>query len=510
MRQRRTISNCAWPLVALVPYVLGACSDGGVADVGGNTGGANASGGAGTDASGGAPTGTGGTVGSTGGSLNGSGGGFGSGGQASGGSASGGGANGSGGAGSGGEGGGSGTGGDGSGGGAGSGGSAPVGGDWGSVENPSAACTVGEMPGYDSLTANSKLPDPFTKMDGTRITDKSEWLCRREEILQQHYNYIWGEKPVPPEGATTGTVSTSSISVSVSDGGSTQFSVTVNMNGATAPAPAIISYGAGAPAPSGVARITFTAVEMQGGTGPKTGPFYEVYGTDHPAGYLTAQAWQISRILDVLEQDPSVIDPQRVGLTGCSRNGKGAFVGGALDNRVALTIPVESGLGGTVGLRLVETIGGGEWPYHGISYVRWMSEVALGPFATANNANGDNTDKLPVDMHEMMALIAPRGLYIVDNPSIDNLDPGAAWVTANAGKMAFEGLGVGDHIAYEGAGGAHCTWRQQYQASLDAMIDKFLLGNESATTGNFNTDLGNKPNVADHTGWDVPTLAGDL
>ena len=405
------------------------------------------------------------------------------------------------------------TGGAASGGAEGTGGASTITGTWGEVENPGAECSVGEMPGFESLAADSKLPDPFTKMDGSRITDKSEWVCRREEILQQLYTYIWGDKPVPPAGATTGTVSSNSISVAVTDGGeSTQFSVTVNMNGASAPAPAIISYGGGAPVPNGVASITFQAIESQGGTGAKNGPFYNLYGSDHPAGYLTAQAWQISRILDVLEQDPSVIDPHHVGVTGCSRNGKGAFVGGALDNRIALTIPVESGLSGTVGLRLIEVVGpsGAEWPYHGISYVRWMSEVALGPFASANNAAGDDTDRLPVDMHEMMALVAPRGLYIVDNPGQANLDPEAAWITGNAGKMAFEGLGVGDHMSYQGASGGHCQWRSQYQPSLDAMIEKFLFDNDAVETGNVDSDISGSSDVTSHVDWDVPTLSGNL
>lgn len=389
--------------------------------------------------------------------------------------------------------------------------------EWGQVENPGAGCTVGPMPSVASLTANAKLPDPFKKMDGNRIADKSEWACRREEILQQAYKFIYGDKPVPAEGAVSGTVSESRITVEVNDGGSTSFNLTVNMNGATAPAPAIIGYGglSGMPVPRGVATITFTAVESTGGSGAKNGPFYSVYGSDHPAGYLTAQAWQISRVLDVLEQNPGVIDPHRVGVTGCSRWGKGAFVAGALDNRIALTIPVESGLGGTVGLRLVEVLdsySGAEWPYHGISYVRWLSEVALGQFTTGNSAGADNTNKLPVDMHEMMGLIAPRGLYIVDNPSTmyNGLDRSSAWVTANVGKMIFEALGVGDHMAYTGAGGSHCSWRSQYTASLNAMVDRFLLGNDAAATGNFATDLPNKPNHLDHIDWTAPTLTGEL
>lgn len=388
---------------------------------------------------------------------------------------------------------------------------------WGQVENPSASCEVGPLPGFDALTPNSNLPDPFTKMDGSRITDASEWACRREEILQQGYEYILGEKPVPPDGSVSGTVSNSSITVQVNDGGSTMFTAMVNMNGATAPAPAIISYGGfgGPPVPNGVAQITFNPIETQGGSGPKNGPFYEVYGSDHPAGYLVAWAWQVSRILDVLEQDPSVIDPTRVGVTGCSRYGKGAFFAGVLDNRIALTIPVESGLGGTVGLRLVEVLdnyNGAEWPYHGISYVRWMSEVALGRFTSGNSAGADNTDRLPVDMHEMMGLIAPRGLYIVDNPSgtYAGLDRNSAWVTANVGRLIFEALGVGDHMSYEGASGDHCSWRPQYQASFDAMVDRFLLGDESADTGRFNTDLGNAPNPAANIDWEPPTLSGSL
>ncbi len=389
--------------------------------------------------------------------------------------------------------------------------------NWGKEEDPGARCTVnGTLPDYASLMADGKLPDPFKKLDGTRIKDKSEWACRREEILKQLAKYIYGEKPIPAKGSVSGTVSTTKISVKVTEGSrSTSFDVTVSMNGATAPAPAIITYGAGAPIPNGVAKITLSAIESQGGSGAKTGPFYTFYGSDHPAGYMVAQAWQVSRIIDLLEQNPGTIDPYHVGVTGCSRNGKGAFAGGVFDNRIALTIPVESGIGGTVALRLKEQLDPGandtaEWPYHAISYVRWLSEVALGPFATANNAAGDNTDRLPVDMHEAMALVAPRGLYVVDNPGNSNLDPKSAYVTGMAGKAIFKALGVGDNFAYQGASGMHCQWRSQYDASLNAMIDKFLKGKDTTQTGNVGTDLGSKPTETQYYGWDATELPGKL
>lgn len=393
--------------------------------------------------------------------------------------------------------------------------------NWGKEEDPGSHCTVtGTLPAYDALMADGKLPDPFVKLDGTRIKDKSEWACRREEIIKQLFNYIYGEKPIPAKGSVTGTVSTTKISVKVTEGSkTTSFDVTVDMNGATAPAPAIIVYdgglGAPLPIPTGVAKINFTAVEASGGSGPKTGPFFTYYGSDHPAGYMVAQAWQVSRIIDLLEQNPGTIDPYHVGVTGCSRNGKGAFAGGVFDNRIALTIPCESGIGGTPALRLKEQLDPGandtaEWPYHSISYVRWLSEIALGPFAKSNDAAGDNTDRLPVDMHEAMALIAPRAIYVVDNPGITNLDPKSAYVTGMAGKAIFGALGVADNFTYQGASGTHCQWRTQYNASLTAVINRFLLGKDSITTGNFATDLGSKPTTSQYYTWDATELPGKL
>jgi hypothetical protein len=375
------------------------------------------------------------------------------------------------------------------------------------------------LPEYSGLTANSLLPDPFTKLDGTRITNKSEWACRREEILKQLFKYVYGEKPIPAKGSVTGSVSTTEISVNVNEGSkSASFTATVDMNGASAPAPAIIVYDMSLPdsmpIPTGVAKIKFGPEESTGPSGDKVGPFYEFYGASHPAGYMAAQAWQVSRIIDVLEQNPNIIDPYHIGVTGCDRWGKGAFAAGLFDNRIALTMPRESGIGGTVGLRLKEqldpeTNNVNEWPYHAISYVRWLSEVALGPFATANSPAGDNTDRLPVDMHEAMALIAPRAIYIVDNPGITPLDPKSAYVTAMTGKAIFGAIGVGDHFAYEGVSGNFCAWKSN-DVVLNAMIDRFLLGNNSTSTGTATTDLNSRPTATNYYTWSTAQLPGTL
>jgi cephalosporin-C deacetylase-like acetyl esterase len=64
-----------------------------------------------------------------------------------------------------------------------------------------------------------------------------------------------------------------------------------------------------------------------------------------PAGAMMAWAWGVSRLVDVIAQTPATkIDPTRLGVTGCSRNGKGALTVGAFDERIVLTIPPRIGL----------------------------------------------------------------------------------------------------------------------------------------------------------------------
>src|SRR2546429_2865303 len=81
----------------------------------------------------------------------------------------------------------------------------------GAVEDDGASCPV-TLPG--SLTAVSKLPDPFMKLDGTRISAKSDWRCQRAEIKQLAQTFIYGAKPVKP-ASVTGTVSSTNITVNV-------------------------------------------------------------------------------------------------------------------------------------------------------------------------------------------------------------------------------------------------------------------------------------------------------
>lgn len=128
-------------------------------------------------------------------------------------------------------------------------------------------------------------------------------------------------------------------------------------------------------------------------------------GPRHPDdwGALRAWAWGASRIVDDLQRDPRIA-ATRIGVTGHSRYGKAALVAMAYDQRFAIGYISSSGAGGAklwrrdYGERLENLTGEGE--YH------WMAGNFLiygGP-KTARD--------LPVDQHELIALCAPRPVFI--------------------------------------------------------------------------------------------------
>src|SRR5690349_16763981 len=219
------------------------------------------------------------------------------------------------------------------------------------VEDSGAGCSV-SLPG--SFPANSLLPDPFTRLDGTRIASTSDWTCRREEILQLAEKTIYGTKPAKP-ASVTGTVSSTNITVNVSNNGhSASFSASVSLPSGTGPFPAVVVYAGVADTATiqgaGVAVINYDPYQV-GAEGTartnKQGAFYTLYGSSSSTGLLMAWAWGVSRIIDVIQQSGgSILRADAMGVTGCSRFGKGAITAGAFDQRIALTMPIESGTAG--------------------------------------------------------------------------------------------------------------------------------------------------------------------
>ena len=270
------------------------------------------------------------------------------------------------------------------------------------------ACSVSTSATYPS---EAKLPDPFLLADGKRLSTKDEWECKRAEIRSQIQRYELGTKP--PKPTVSATASGSKINIALTEGGkSTSFSVTVKLpTGGTAPYPAIIAFeGASIPVAAGVATITFPNHDIAADDPHGKGKFYDLYGAAADAGSLIAWAWGVSRTIDALEElgaDATKIDTKKLAVTGCSRNGKGALIAAAFDDRIALAFPQEGGSGGPGCWRIVAEI-----KKNGTK-TEDATQIVQGDswFAASFKNYAPDTSALPYDHHMLMALVAPRGCW---------------------------------------------------------------------------------------------------
>lgn len=373
------------------------------------------------------------------------------------------------------------------------------------VEDSGTGCAV-TLPG--SLTSDASLPDPFTGLNGKRISSVSDWTCRREEILQLAEKYVYGQKGGKP-ASVSGTVSGGNVTVNVSDNGhSVSFSAGVTLpSSGSGPFPAVIVYGGtgvdtATILASGAAVINYNPLNV-GAEGTarsaKQGAYYTLYGSSDTTGLLMAWAWGVSRIIDVINQSGGSILTSSVGVTGCSRYGKGALVAGAFDQRVALTMPVESGTDGAPIFRGIPGESGAQPLDEAYNEQPWVGD--------AFSAFTGNPDTLPVDTHEILGLVAPRGLFVMENPHIDWLATTSGSVAALGAREIYNALGASSNISYwsDVQDGTHCAVRPEWTAPLQQSIKAFLL-NSGTGPGVLRVSSLKSGNLAQWRNWTTPTL----
>jgi hypothetical protein len=131
------------------------------------------------------------------------------------------------------------------------------------------------------------------------------------------------------------------------------------------------------------------------------------------------------------------------------------------------------------------------------------------------NSLVNDPNRLPVDTHEILGLVAPRGLLVLGNTGGQaqyylNLDYHTEYASTVAGSKIFAALGVEDRVSYDSRNVTHCDAGTGYTAALQASVGRFLLGN-GATTGQFTTDFEAIRTAPDQwVPWTTPTLEGDL
>jgi hypothetical protein len=288
-----------------------------------------------------------------------------------------------------------------------------------------------------------ELPDPLVFNDGSNVDSPEKWEKRRKEIMEEFDREIYGRVPANTPAVNWEIVSQKdtmngnypirikNLVGHVDNSGYPSVNVNIEMTLVTplnisAPVPVIIELSWIPPAnwkipqpegPTwqqqllfkgwGYALLIPTSFQADNGAGLKQG-IIGLMNKGQPRkpddwGTLRAWAWGVSRAIDYFEKDKDV-DPKRIGVEGLSRYGKAAVVAMAYEPRLAIGFIGSSGAGGT---KIFRRIFGEQVENLASSYeYHWFSPNFIkyaGPL-TQND--------LPVDAHELIALCAPRPVFI--------------------------------------------------------------------------------------------------
>ena len=340
---------------------------------------------------------------------------------------------------------------------------------------------------YDEAKVNSyTLPDPLVMQDGRPVTSAAMWRGqRRSEILQLFETQVYGRRPSEATGmrfrvtevrdVLAGKGRRKRIQVDFFDGRNTfpGFAIHLISPSDVRRAPAFVGMHlfdtaaaetvpgklleaeVGRPLPGenlletilarGYAIATLDAKDFCPDDKQKfrEGVLAHLYpgrsgrpGSEEP-GAIATWAWGLSRALDYLHCDRDV-DPRRVAVIGHSRMGKTALWAGAQDQRFALVISNDSGCGGAALSRrnFGET-------------VKRINHVFPHWFCENFSKYDDREDQLPVDQHELIALSAPRPVYVASAQDDGWADPRGEFLAAVGADAVYRllgktGLGLAD------------------------------------------------------------------
>jgi hypothetical protein len=290
---------------------------------------------------------------------------------------------------------------------------------------------------YEEKVPAYTLPDVLANSDGNRITTTKEWAkVRRQEVLELFRENVYGRVPATPftkiikivkedRNAMGGSATLKQVDITIQSEGK---SLVIHLilfipNKVLKPVPAFLLINLGSrsidptrkeknewwPAEEIVARGYAAAAFSNSDVDPDNFDDFKngIHGVldrgvrpPDAWGTIAAWAWGASRCMDYLETDKD-INKKKVAVLGHSRGGKTALWAGAQDQRFSMVISNESGCGGAAlaRRRYGETVA-----RINTAFPHW--------FCSNYKKYSDNENAMPVDMHMLLALIAPRALYV--------------------------------------------------------------------------------------------------
>ncbi len=401
-----------------------------------------------------------------------------------------------------------------------------------------AAPAAAQPPGanYDEAKVPAyTLPDPLRFEDGRPVTSPEAWRGRRAEILRLFEQHVYGRSPGAPAAIRFVVVETSESALG---GRAIRRQVRVLLDGtesgpgfelllyvpraARGAVPAFLGLNFGGnhtvhPDPgirlskawmrAGAGVVDHRATEASRGSAATSWPLERIlergyalatvyYGDlepDHADGWksgvrarigpgrrarfaaddwgaIAAWAWGLQRALDYLATDPDV-DARRVAVIGHSRLGKTALWAAAQDERFAMVVSNDSGEGGAALAR--RKFG---------ERTEDITRVFPHWFCGRYRDYAGKEETLPVDQHQLLALAAPRPLYVASATEDLWADPRGEFLAAKAAEPVYrllgqEGLGVaeipdpdrpvGASIAYHLRTGPHALTAYDWEQYLD-------------------------------------------
>lgn len=307
----------------------------------------------------------------------------------------------------------------------------------------------------DRLPDQPALPDP---LEG--IASAADWPARREHLLAELLRWQYG--PFPPTGDPVVFTEegedddgTRRRTLRCGPGGALSCRVLWSVPDGPGPFPTIVDGDLSmrpigpqirsAVLEAGFALAEFARTDLASDSAQRDG-VYAVW-PDHPGGRLAAWAWGYHRVIDALCAQPET-DPRGIVVTGHSRGGKTALLAGALDPRVAVTAPNNSGCGGAGCYRL-------QGPEsEDLMRIADPERFAFW-FAPGFRAFAHRESRLPFDQHTLKACVAPRALITTEALGDLWANPSGSQATHDAAVPVFTLLGVPDRIAIHFREGGH-------------------------------------------------------